>query len=98
MDIFGAIRKYVYGPYIALVGIVFFIAEIRMRRSTTAQMKMQHAGSLWDDDGADLDTMTMETFLDVTRLGNALCIVDGRVLDLTNFINSHPGGPDLLRC
>lgn len=98
MDIFGAIRKYVYGPYIAFVGTVFLIAEIRKRRSTTARMTMEHAGSLWDDDGTDLDSMNMETFLDVTRLGNALCVVDGRVLDLTNFIQNHPGGPDLFRC
>ena len=73
------------------------IAEFRRRISGSAQTKMEDRGSLWDDDGAGLRTMTLQSFLDVTRLGNCLCILDGRVLDITDFASSHPGGPEMLR-
>jgi len=97
MHTFGFIKKYIYWPWIAFVVTVFAIAEFRKQRSGSAQSKMEGRGSLWDDDDDGLDTMTLETFLDVTRLGNSLCIIDGRVLDLTDFLSSHPGGPELLR-
>ena len=98
MDIFGNIRTYLYGPYVAFVALVFFIAEVRQRFLGDAQTAMKRIGRLWDDSDSDLETMTMETFLDVTRLGTALCVVDGRVLDITDFVDSHPGGPEVLRC
>jgi Cytochrome b5-like Heme/Steroid binding domain len=41
--------------------------------------------------------MTMDNFLEVTRMGTALCIVDGYILDITDFIDTHPGGRHLLR-
>ena len=97
MNIFGFIKNYLYAPYLAFIIAVFFVAEARKRR-TNAKMTMQNAGSLWNDDDSHLECMTMETFLNVTRLGNALCVVDGRVLDITDFVDNHPGGPDLLRC
>lgn len=97
MNIFGFIKNYLYAPYLAFVIAVFLVAEVRKRRSS-AKKTMQNAGSLWNDDDSNLECMTMETFLNVTRLGNALCVVDGRVLDITDFVDNHPGGPDLLRC
>lgn len=96
---FGTFRDYVYGPYIAFVALVFILAEIRqIKLADASQNALKSGKGLWgDDDDSHLDTMTLETFLDVTRLGNALCVVDGRVLDITNFIDTHPGGPELLR-
>jgi len=98
IDIFGFIRKYLYWPYLGFVILAFVVAEIRQRSAGDVQSKMKHAGSLWDDDGSDLETMTMETFLDVSRLGTSLCVVDDRVLDISEFIEHHPGGPEVLRC
>ena len=102
LPVFGIIRKYVYGPYIAFVILVFVVAEVRDRRlrSQSVEKILSETGSIWDDkdEESDLEPMTMETFLDVTRLGSALCIVDGRVLDITDFVNIHPGGPELLKC
>lgn len=100
INAFGTIRDYVYGPYIAFVVLVFILSEVRQRKSANATHSIMKSGKgLWgDEDDSHLDTMTLETFLDVTRLGNALCVVDGRVLDISSFIDIHPGGPDLLRC
>jgi hypothetical protein len=106
MNIFGVIRKYVYFPYIAFVGVIFFIAEVRKQRASgvnhTKKLEAIMSGkeSIWGDDDKEanrLETMTMAKFLEVTRLGSALCVVDGRVLDITNFMDVHPGGLDLLR-
>lgn len=97
MPIFGKIRQYVYGPYIAFVCLCFIVAELKRHHRGDAAKAMKSGGSLWCDDGNNLEPMTMETFLDVSRLGKALCLVDGRILDITDFIDNHPGGPDLLR-
>jgi cytochrome b involved in lipid metabolism len=105
VPIFGHIRKYVFSPYISFVILVFLIAEIRLRRKNTKhgerlERYLDGTASIltWDDDKDKvLETMTIETFLDVTRLGSALCIVDGRVLDITDFMDVHPGGRDILR-
>jgi hypothetical protein len=102
LPVFGIIRQYVYGPYIAFVLFVFAVAEVRKRwlHAQNVEKVLTDTGTIWDDkdEESDLEPMSMETFLDVTRLGSALCIVDGRVLDITDFINIHPGGPDLLKC
>ena len=103
LPIFGQIRKYVFFPYISFVMLIFIIAEIRQRRRNAGKDKMcegylDGSNSIWDDDEDEvLETMTIESFLDLTRLGSALCIVEGRVLDITDFIDVHPGGRDLLR-
>ena len=97
MPIFGVIRQFIYGPYIGFVGLCFIIAEYRRYKGGNAATTMKLSGSLWKNNVDTLEPMTMETFLDVTRLGTALCIVDGRILDITDFIDCHPGGPELLR-
>lgn len=94
---FEQFRKYVYGPYIAFICLCFMVAELRRRSHGNTARIMKESGSLWKDNDSELDQMTMETFIDVTRLGTALCVVDGRVLDITAFIDNHPGGPELLR-
>ena len=48
------------------------------------------------DDPTEYDQMGMEKFLELVKLGSPLCIVDGRVLDLTGFLEHHPGGSDML--
>jgi hypothetical protein len=35
-----------------------------------------------DKEANRLETMTMANFLEATRLGSAMCVVDGRVLDI----------------
>jgi cytochrome b involved in lipid metabolism len=97
MPLFGVIRQFIYGPYIAFVGLCFIVAEFRKYKSGNAATTMKDSGSLWNNNVDTLEPMTMGTFLDVTRLGTALCIVDGRILDITDFIDCHPGGPELLR-
>jgi cytochrome b involved in lipid metabolism len=97
MPIFGQIKQYVYGPYIAFVVLCFMIAEFRRHRRGNVANAMSLHGRLWGDDDSKLEHMTMQAFLDVTRIGAALCVVDGRVLDVTDFIDNHPGGPELLR-
>lgn len=101
IPVFGQIRKYVFFPYLGFVVLVFLIAEIRQRRAQKANKDkvkavVEGVEGIWDDDGENLETMTMESFLDVSR-HLALCIVDGRVLDITDFKEIHPGGTDMLR-
>jgi hypothetical protein len=104
IPVFGIIRQYVFFPYLGFVCIIFALAEARRYRMNGSS----HAGKLkgilegnetiWEE-GADqfLDQMTMESFLEATKLGSALCIVDGYVLDITTFMENHPGGQHLLR-
>lgn len=101
IPIFGHIRKYIFFPYISFVALVFLFAEWRKRRSQEVnsdrlQGIIDGKDTIWDDDEAGLDGMTMNTFLDVSK-HTALCVVDGRVLDITDFMDIHPGGRDMLR-
>lgn len=104
LPIFGVLRQYVFFPYLGFVCLVFAIAEGRryqMNNSTHAgKLKgiLEGKETIWDDDADQfLDKMTMESFLEATKLGSSLCIVDGYVLDITNFLENHPGGQHLLR-
>jgi len=103
--VFGFIKDHIYVPYIALVCIIFLAAEINrirlngaLHESKLKELRNGHS-SIWNDkDDADLyDEMTMDKFLELTRLGSNLCIIDGRVLDISGFIDSHPGGKDMLK-
>eukprot|EP00980_Cylindrotheca_fusiformis_P016407 scaffold4891_cov140-Cylindrotheca_fusiformis.AAC.4 len=98
---FHKFSDYIYWPYLALVIVIFLVAEMRKIRLNgvfhTKKLKGVEAGhSLWDDAEDQYDEMTMEKFLELTRLGSALCIVDGRVLDISGFMDHHPGGRDVL--
>ena len=104
LPVFGFIRKYLFFPYISCVCIIFALAEAKRRglNGSSHIKKMQAIltgeTSLWDDlPSEDIEEMTMETFLDLTRMGTALCIVDNYVLDITEFMENHPGGQHLLR-
>jgi cytochrome b involved in lipid metabolism len=104
IPVFGVIRQYVFFPYLGFVCIIFVFAEARRYRMNGSS----HAGklkgilegneSIWEENADQfLDKMTMESFLEATKLGSALCIVDGYVLDITTFMENHPGGQHLLR-
>ena len=103
LPIFGQIRRFCFWPYISFIFLIFLIAEIRMRRYDKKHRKnledvISGKDSVWEDcDTEGLERMTMETFLDMTRLGSQFCVVQGRVLDITNFMDIHPGGRDMLR-
>jgi hypothetical protein len=104
IPIFGIIQHKIYWPYLGLVCLIFLVAEIRKRRLNgffhMKKLQDVKAGkSIWDDEAdADdtYDVMTMEKFLELTRLGSYLCIVDGRVLDIGGFMDHHPGGREML--
>ncbi|CAJ1957528.1 unnamed protein product [Cylindrotheca closterium] len=102
--IFGFIKDHLFVPYVALICLTFLAAEIHKLRLNGAfhekkLKEVKEGKSIWDDqDEVDLyDEMTMDKFLDLTRLGSNLCIIDGRVLDISGFVDSHPGGRDMLK-
>mmetsp|Transcript_35416 Transcript_35416/g.85880 ORF Transcript_35416/g.85880 Transcript_35416/m.85880 type:complete len:1612 (-) Transcript_35416:38-4873(-) len=102
--VFGFIKDHIFVPYIGLVCLIFLAAEIHKLRLNGVfherkLKEVKDGKSIWDDqDAADLyDEMTMDKFLELTRLGSNLCIIDGRVLDISGFIDSHPGGRDMLK-
>ena len=104
MPIFGFVREYIFFPYIAVICCIFALAEVRRWRLNDSshaqeiQGIMEGKSSIWDDlSDQRFDKMTMENFLEVTRMGTGLCVVDGFILDITDFVDAHPGGKHLLR-
>lgn len=103
-SVFGFIKDHLFVPYIGFICLVFLAAEIHKIRLNGAMheaklKELKEGKSIWDDQHLvdRYDEMTMDKFLELTRLGSKLCIVDGRVLDISGFIDSHPGGRDMLR-
>ena len=45
----------------------------------------------------ELPAMSIDTFLSVTKHGIALSILDGYVIDISTFVDVHPGGSNVLR-
>ena len=45
----------------------------------------------------DLNEMSVESFLMLTKHGKLLSIIDGYVIDIGRFIDVHPGGSNVLR-
>lgn len=104
VPVFGFIKDHLFVPYIAFVCLVFVAAEIHKLRLNgvfheNKLKEVKDGKSIWDDqDDVDLfEEMTMDKFLELTRLGSNLCIIDGRILDISGFIDSHPGGRDMLK-
>lgn len=98
VPIFGVIKNSIYWPYLGIVCILFVLAETR-KRVLNRMMANQAAKTIWDsetDDPKQYDHMGMDKFLEMVKLGSPLCIIDGRVLDLTGFLEHHPGGHDML--
>ena len=104
LEIFGFIQTYIFFPYLGVVVVTFIIAEARRYRlnsgshATKLQGILEGKHTIWEDDADKfLDKMTMDAFMESTKLGTMLCIVDGYVLDISSFVESHPGGQHLLR-
>mmetsp|Transcript_22791 Transcript_22791/g.25964 ORF Transcript_22791/g.25964 Transcript_22791/m.25964 type:complete len:1587 (-) Transcript_22791:233-4993(-) len=101
--IFARLRRHIFFPYLGCVLLIFLIAEFRLHQSKRATHDnneidsiLEGSKTIWEDDGSELDIMTIENFLYTTR-HSALCVVDGRVLDLTDFMEIHPGGKDFMK-
>ena len=105
MQFFAVFRRYVFFPWIAAICLTFFITEFRNRRNSGAKhLKRVDAVrrgsmSLWGSvaDGEGMQDMRIDTFLELTRQGSSLCIVDGFVIDIGHFMEFHPGGSRILR-
>jgi len=103
ISIFGYIREKMFFPYLGIVIAIFFVAEAksifdRLRRRTLPvdelKTKINEALNTRDD---IMETMDTKTFLQLTKHGNQYCIINGFVVDYTEFADFHPGGRDLLK-
>ena len=98
MRFFTIFRQYIFFPWIAAICIIFIMTEIRRRRTVGAKHLQRVAAvrrgslSLWGSiaDGKGLQEMSIENFLQLTRQGSPLTIVDGLVLDIGAFSEYHP--------
>ena len=98
MKFFTIFRQYIFFPWIAAICIIFVMTEIRHRRTIGAKHLQRVAAvrrgslSLWGSvaDGKGLQEMSIENFLQLTRQGSPLTIVDGLVLDIGAFSEYHP--------
>jgi len=104
LEIFGFIQQYVFFPYLGTVCFAFVVAEARRYRLSSSshasklQGILEGTNTIWEDDADKfLEKMSMDSFMEATKLGTILCIVDGYVLDITSFVENHPGGQHLLR-
>lgn len=105
LEFFGFFRQYIFFPYIAVVCLIFLVTEFLQRRSRgtehvlRAERVRKGTESIWGDRPFDggLQTMQVETFLELTRNGSAFCIADGYVIDVGSFAETHPGGTRVLR-
>ena len=58
---------------------------------------MDVGGILTVEDKNDMAKMSTETFLFLTKHGNALSIIDDYVVDIGTFMDVHPGGTNVLQ-
>uniref|UniRef100_A0A7S1FVP3 Cytochrome b5 heme-binding domain-containing protein n=1 Tax=Corethron hystrix TaxID=216773 RepID=A0A7S1FVP3_9STRA len=95
---FGKIKKY-YVYIVFMWVLVFVCAEYNKKYKSKMNKKSREESSkVWNEENfEELDEMDSKTFLDMTRYGYNLCIVDGLVIDIKDFIKLHPGGPQVLQ-
>ena len=96
---FKVIREYVFIPLIIIILLIFLYTEYRQYYSTRSidGKKDEALGYGIFDEISGVNEMTLETFLDLTRKGSPLCLVDGYVVDIGSFMAYHPGGSRVLR-
>lgn len=82
-----------------MIFLVFIVTEVRTSLANKLQVKtIAEKGSFLNlDNEKDLPSMSLETFLFLTRHGSELSIIDGHVVDISAFIGIHPGGANVLR-
>ena len=96
MRFFAVFRQYIFFPWIAAICIIFIMTEIRHRRTVGSKHLRRVAAvrrgslSLWGSvaDGKGLQEMTINNFLQLTRQGSPLAIVDGLVIDIGKHFTS----------
>ena len=102
-NFFTVVRRYFFFPWLACLCLIFFITEYRQVLETRFKHKKKvesFSNSILNDktlSSINTKVITVESFLDLTRKGSPLCIVDGYVIDIGNFMTYHPGGSRVLR-
>ena len=97
MEIFGVVRKYIFFPWISVIIIIFAVTEIRLRlrqrehNKHIDRMRRGEGKIINIKDDRNIDMMSLDTFLFLTKHGHSLTIVDGYIIDLSGFIAVHPG-------
>ena len=98
LSIFTIFREYLFYILIGLVCLVFVVTEYRNQSIRRIEGKKDEIlGDGIFEGVSGVNEMTLETFLDLTRQGSPLCIVDGYVIDIGTFMTYHPGGSRVLR-
>ena len=96
--IFGVIQRYVFWPYAALVVVAFAVAEAYRGHAFDSFKKYGDNAIIWGDmDLSTLDPMTSVQFNEATHYGKQICIVNGCVVDISEFMDRHPGGKRIMR-
>ena len=94
LPMFSKFRVYIFFPYLGVVIAIFIIVEIRTKyltiKSGVDGLKSKIIEVLEDESGS-LETMDAKTFLELTKHGSQLCIINGYVIDYTDFADYHPG-------
>ena len=70
------------------------VTEWRVRQENLCgkQPLTEGTGSILIMEDDKLPEMTIENFLLLSKHGSALSIIDGYVIDITEFLPVHPGG------
>jgi hypothetical protein len=78
--------------------LTFLVTEVRVRMANNLDAKLSGTGKILTfANDANIPTMSLDTFLFMTRHGSELSIIDGYVVDISAFIEHHPGGSNVLK-